>query len=161
MTVTVRSATVEDADALGAVHVQAWRQTYAHLLSPGLLESVSAERRAERWRSILGGSPDHAQVVAEIDGDIVGFAASGPGRDVISPRELQLYSIYLLADHQGSGAGQAMLDAVIGDEPAYLWVAEDNPRAQAFYVRNGFALDGERMVDLLEGEPLAQVRMVR
>lgn len=161
MTLSVRPAVVDDADALGRVHVQAWRETYAHLLSPGLLESVSAERRAERWRSILSNSPDHAQVVAEIGGEIVGFAASGPARDVISPRELQLYSIYLLAAHQGSGAGQELLDAVLGDEPAYLWVAEDNPRAQAFYRRNRFTLDGERMVDLLEGEPLTQVRMVR
>src|SRR5690606_23176560 len=46
MTLAVRRATVDDADALGVVHVQAWRETYAHLLSPGLLESVSVERRA-------------------------------------------------------------------------------------------------------------------
>ena len=157
----MRKATVDDADALGRVHVQAWRETYAHLLSASLLESVSAERRADRWRSILSSQSDHAQVVVEVDGEIVGFAASGPGRDVISPRELQLYSIYLLAAHHGSGAGQALLDAVVGGEPAFLWVASDDPRAQAFYRRNGFERDGERMVDVIEGESLTQVRMVR
>jgi RimJ/RimL family protein N-acetyltransferase len=39
-------------------------------------------------------------------------------------------------------------------------VAEDNPRAHAFYRRNGFAPDGTRQIaDTLEG--MATVRMIR
>lgn len=161
MSFTVRRATVDDAGALGAVHVQAWRETYAHLLSPELLASVSAEQRAKQWRGILSGSTDHKQFVAELDGEVIGFSASGPGRDVVPPAEVQLYTIYLLAAHHGSGAGQALLDAAIGDEPAYLWVASDIPRAHAFYRRNRFRPDGETLTDFLHGEPLRQVRMVR
>lgn len=68
--------------------------------------------------------------------------------------------INILASHYGMGVGQALLDAAIGDRPASLWVAEDNPRAQAFYRRNGFALDGAR--DTIERlENMAEVRMVR
>jgi ribosomal protein S18 acetylase RimI-like enzyme len=51
--------------------------------------------------------------------------------------------LYLLAAAQGSGAGSALLDAVLDeDEPAVLWVADPNPRAQAFYRRHGFRPDG-------------------
>ncbi|WP_439688481.1 GNAT family N-acetyltransferase [Curtobacterium sp. SP.BCp] len=50
--------------------------------------------------------------------------------------------LYVLARAHGSGAGQALLDAALGHRSASLWVAEDNPRAQAFYRRNGFTVDG-------------------
>ncbi|MCS6582511.1 GNAT family N-acetyltransferase [Curtobacterium citreum] len=39
-------------------------------------------------------------------------------------------------------AVQALLDTVLADRPASLWVAADNPRAHAFYRRNGFTPDG-------------------
>ena len=54
-----------------------------------------------------------------------------------APRDLELESLYVLASRHGSGAGQSLLDAVISDRPAYLWVADNNPRARAFYTRNG------------------------
>ena len=60
----------------------------------------------------------------------------------------------------GSGTGQALLDAAVGDRPAFLWTAEDNPRAQAFYRRNGFIADGARKIEP-EWENLAEIRMVR
>jgi GNAT superfamily N-acetyltransferase len=78
--------------------------------------------------------------VAELDGAPIGIAHSGVDDD---GRRL-LWILYLLAAHHGSGAGQALLDAVVDDGPASLWVLEENPRARAFYERNGFRADGER-----------------
>jgi hypothetical protein len=49
----------------------------------------------------------------------------------------------------------------IGDAPAYLWSAEDNPRAQAFYLRNGFGDDGTRRDVRLAGHPIRAARFVR
>lgn len=40
-------------------------------------------------------------------------------------------------------------------------VFQDNPRAQAFYARNGFALDGTHKVMNQEWHSLPEVRMVR
>ena len=51
--------------------------------------------------------------------------------------------------------------AVDEDEPLYLWVAEDNPRAHRFYERNGFALDGASHTEPFLGEQLTEVRFVR
>lgn len=67
----------------------------------------------------------------------------------------------MLADHHGSGVGQALLDAAIGDAPAYLWRAADNARAAAFSARNGFVLDGTRTVQTFGTERIDAVRMVR
>ncbi|HSN35012.1 MAG TPA: GNAT family N-acetyltransferase [Arthrobacter sp.] len=88
--------------------------------------------------------------VAECSGQIIGFAFFGPsftpeGQE--TPRDHQLFSLYIAAEHYGTGAGQALLDATAGHAPAMLWVATDNPRAMAFYRRNGFEFDGTEQTD--------------
>lgn len=72
----------------------------------------------------------------------------------------ELDMIYQLASMHGSGSGQALLDATIADAPAFLWTAELNPRAQAFYRRNGFEPDGAREVRA-DWESLVEIRLVR
>lgn len=133
---SVRPATHADAVALGRVHVAAWREAYANLLSAEFLAGLSVERRVARWELIIADtSSGHVVRIAEADGNIVGVASSGPCRDDDARRPLELYSLYLLAAHYGSGLGQQLLDATLGHSPATLWVAQENPRAQAFYRR--------------------------
>lgn len=73
---------------------------------------------------------------------------------------MELWALYILSSHYGTGLGQALLDAAIGTAPATLWVAEDNPRARSFYARNGFTPDGTRNVDAA-ADDLAEIRMTR
>jgi len=160
MIANIREACAEDVAALGAVHVQCWRESYADLLSQPLLDSIRPEDRATRWEQIIA-SPNDRQWVAEVDGEILGFAGTGPGRDDDAPRDLELYAVYVLTAHHGSGAGQDLLDAAIGSQPAFLWIATDNPRAEAFYRRNGFEFDGAQKVEPFFGEMLHESRMVR
>lgn len=109
-------------------------------------------------RALASGTMAHVAVLGD---EVVGFASAGPPIvDGESPVGLQLYAIYLLAVHHGTGTAQRLLDAAIGDRPAFLWVAEDNPRAHSFYRRNGFRPDGPRMVEP-DFEDMAEVRMVR
>ncbi len=61
---------------------------------------------------------------------------------------------------RAAGSGQALLDSAVADRSAFLWVAELNPRAIAFYRRNGFEADGAHTVSA-EWENLAEIRMVR
>ena len=56
---------------------------------------------------------------------------------------------------------QLLLDAAIGNGGAHLWIAEDNPRAFAFYLRNGFVPDGATATHELAGTPVRILRMVR
>jgi hypothetical protein len=70
-----------------------------------------------------------------------------------------LFSIYLLAAAHGMDTGQALHDAVVGAEPAQLWVLRGNARAIAFYLRDGFIFDG---VEYTDPDPnLVELRMVR
>lgn len=160
--VIVRPVRDVDAEALGRVHAQCWHQTYDHLISAAALENVSPRRLAELWTHWATQGEDFRMVAALVEGEIVGFAGSGPARDRDAPRHRELYFIYLLEAHQGTGLGQRLFDAVIADgEPVYLWVADDNPRAHRFYTRNGFALDGATHTEPFLGETLTEVRFVR
>lgn len=154
----VRAAVPDDADAIGRVHVEGWREAYAHVLSPAFLARLDpAARAAGHRRRLEAGLPTW---VLDVGGDIRGFSMAGTSTEHDAPRPLLLYAIYVLASEHGNGGGQALLDAAIDDEPAYLWVADDNPRAQAFYRRNGFVADGIRKIDP-DWESLPELRMVR
>jgi ribosomal protein S18 acetylase RimI-like enzyme len=93
----------------------------------------------------------------------VGFVVRGPAAEHQGhqpEREEQLYALYVLSTCYGHGVGQALLDQVLGERPAQLWVARDNARARRFYERNGFTADGTEQVDPdLDG--LVEIRMVR
>ncbi|MBS1673440.1 MAG: GNAT family N-acetyltransferase [Actinobacteria bacterium] len=160
--VTVRPVRDVDAEALGRVHAQCWHETYDHLISTATLEAVSPKRLAELWTHWASQGDEYRMSAALVDGEIVGFVGSGPARDDNAPAERELYFIYLLAAWQGTGIGQRLFDAAVGaDESCYLWVAEDNPRAHRFYVRNRFALDGASQLEPFLGEEIKEVRFVR
>jgi GNAT superfamily N-acetyltransferase len=162
MPATLRPATPADATACALVHHTAWVETYSHLLPASFWETTTPAARAERWtRWLDAGTP---VTVAEVDGRVVGFAIAGPARpdgETAAVRDRELYALYVLAAHHGTGTGQALLDAVLPPgTPAQLWVAADNPRARAFYARNGFEPDGATATDDHFGG-LAEVRLVR
>jgi GNAT superfamily N-acetyltransferase len=157
--VRVRPASVDDARGIAAVHVQAWREAYVRQLPATVLAGLRVEPRIERWASII--EDDVTDVfVAEVDGRIVGWATAGDGRDDDRPTSRELEGIYVLAAHHGTGA-QLLLDAAIGAGDAYLWMMDDNPRAEAFYLRNGFVRDGLERDQVMAGHPIHIVRLVR
>jgi GNAT superfamily N-acetyltransferase len=100
----------------------------------------------------------HRAAVAARDDELVGIAMSGPPRDLTAPWARQLNVLYVCSSDHGTGAGQALLDAVIDPaETAALWVAHPNPRAQAFYRKHGFAPDGTAQVQ----DGIRAIRMIR
>jgi GNAT superfamily N-acetyltransferase len=83
---------------------------------------------------------------------------SGPPQDAAATWARQLYVLYVYAAHHGTGAGPALLETVVGpEESAALWVADPNPRAQAFYRKHGFVADGRAQVE----DGVREIRMVR
>lgn len=158
----VRPVRDADAAALGRVHAECWHQTYDHLVSKAALEKVSPRRLAELWTHWAAQGPEFRMCAALVGGEIVGFAGAGPARDRDAARTRELYFIYLLDEFHGTGVGQHLFDAVVDPgEQLYLWVADDNPRAHSFYVRNGFALDRATHTEPFLGETLTEVRFVR
>ena len=97
-------------------------------------------------------------LVAEVDGEIVGWASMGPSRDDdASAGDGELYAIYLLPEVFGTGVGKALMQVVFSYavKRSYarltLWVFQDNARARGFYAASGFTADGA-VEDWMAGE---------
>ncbi|MFJ4038169.1 GNAT family N-acetyltransferase [Microbacterium sp. NPDC090007] len=141
-TIRIRAARAEDAEGIAVVHATSWRETYGRFVDdPEHSPWFAVDRRIDMWRQNLAQGA-FATMIAEDDDEIVGFAAVQPTPEPDAVRAEELTMLYVLAARHGSGAGQGLLDAVLGARPASLWVADDNPRARAFYARNGFVADG-------------------
>lgn len=162
MDYVLRQATPQDAEAVVLMHTLAHEECYPHLLSPAFFRArrEAIPERVDRRRTYLDAP--HPRILAlDANNELVGLADAGPGRDGDSPVPLELYSIYILKCAQGAGLGAALLNAALGESPAYLWVLEYNVRAQAFYRRHGFQPDGKRGLLPPEWESLREMRMVR
>lgn len=132
--------------------------------SPGCTRRTSTSCRPSTTRTTTPSCPPSSSVVAlpsrrpggrpaalgagsrsTPSGEPVAIATFGPGRDEDRP-DFELHHIYTLRSTHGTGLGQRLLDTAIGTRAAYLWILDDNPRAERFYVRNGFGPDGTSML---------------
>jgi ribosomal protein S18 acetylase RimI-like enzyme len=156
----IRAAAVDDAMALGAMHVAAWREAYfPHILSEASFELATPEARGARYVELL--TANTATTWLAVSGDeIIGHSAAVTA-EPDAPGELELLSIYVLAKTYGSGVGQALLDTAIGHRSACLWVAAENPRALSFYRRNGFESIGEPVRRTFILDEIDEIRMAR
>jgi GNAT superfamily N-acetyltransferase len=157
----VRPARIQDVTQMARVHVQCWKETYRGLMPDAVLDDPGLATARERmWTAALSDERyrHNRTAVASRDGQLVGIAMSGPPQDSTVAWARHLYVLYVQAAHHGIGAGQTLLEAVIDPaDTAALWVADPNPRAQAFYRKHGFAPDGTEQV---EGG-VREIRMVR
>lgn len=164
MTFEVRPAVLSDAETIAELHVSTWQETYSDLLPAGFFDDEHRRGRQAMWHHILSNPrSDWRTFVAEGPNGPVGFAMSGPsfgdeGED--PPRDRQLFNLYATRVVHGTGVGQRLLEAVLGADPAMLWVAQQNPRAIAFYRRNGFEFDGIEKDDP-RAPLITDARMVR
>jgi GNAT superfamily N-acetyltransferase len=146
---------------MARVNVQCWQETYRGLMPDAVLDDPGFVPARERfWTAALTDERyrDNRTAVAERDGDLIGIAMSGPPLDTPASWARQLYVLYVCAADHGTGAGPALLNAVVDpQESAALWVADPNPRAQAFYRKHGFVADGTTQVE----DGVREVRMVR
>lgn len=155
----IRDIQTRDFPAVRRVARETWADTYRDIIPEG----VQAEfvRRAYSWESLARRMESGVFLVAELDGEVVGFANFA---EVPSAGEVRLGAIYVLPDEQGRGAGSRLLEAGISRFPAAaritLRVERDNLPARRFYEARGFREAGEFTDDLI-GHETREVEMVR
>lgn len=155
----IRPLTAEHVRGLAACHIDCWREAYRGLVPDHVLDAFDLDRRADSVERIRQANPNHF-TIAVADGTVIGFAGAGPPLDDPAPAETQLYALYVRAAWYGTGvAGELILAALDPHASCALWVFEENPRAQSFYRKHGFTLDGARRVEAFT--PAVELRMVR
>ncbi|MCC2676092.1 MAG: acetyltransferase, family [Ramlibacter sp.] len=164
----IRPATLDDAGAIATVHVDAWRRAYAGVLPQATLDGLSVDARSRMWSQAIAGTRGRV-LVAEQEGQLLGFAAFGHCRDEGSaPTDHELWAIYVAPSRWRAGAGRALWDgarrAMVegGAATISVWVLAENAPARGFYASLGFRLAaeaGERAISVA-GLAVQEIRFV-
>ena len=140
----VRDARPPDADEIGRVHIQVWREAYAGLMPAEYLAALDPQASAARWAQVLSQPAEGVRRLVGVSpaGEVMAIAAAGPSRDDDAPTPWELWAINVLAAHHGTGIADLLMGHLVGTGPASLWVLRGNERAMRFYARHGFHPDG-------------------
>ncbi|OBH66640.1 GNAT family acetyltransferase [Mycobacterium intracellulare] len=112
---------------------------------------VAANLLAERFADHLA-DPHRAVLTAALDGRIIGYAMLIRESDAA-----ELSKIYVLPDYHGGGVSTALMDRALdtagewGARRVWLGVNRANQRAQRFYAKSGFRINGTRTFRLGAG----------
>jgi ribosomal protein S18 acetylase RimI-like enzyme len=133
----IRRAADADRPAIARLHAASWADTYRGILPDSLLDDRLPATMADRWASQQIG-PSDAVLVAEDEGNIIGFAATWHGDPVY------IDNLHVAAEARSRGIGRLLLAETarhflaIGSKRALLHVVAANRRARHLY----FALGG-------------------
>jgi ribosomal protein S18 acetylase RimI-like enzyme len=134
MTVTLRPAVAEDADAVAAIWYAGWRDGH---LGHVPQELVAVRTEESFWTRA-------AQRIADTAVAVVGDAIAG----FVMVVGDEVEQVYVSRDHRGSGVAGTLLSEAErqvkagGQSEAWLAVAIGNERARRFYERNGWTDGG-------------------
>ncbi len=152
--ISIRPATPADADALGLVHATTWRETYHGMVSEEFLDNLTPEKSAGYWRRVFARMRPESLVFALLlDRKIIGYTSGGPARDAIPEVDGEIYTLYLLPEHQGNGLGRFMMEHLLAELRATglqtfgVWVLEENP-TRAFYKRMGGRFTRSKVIEI-------------
>jgi ribosomal protein S18 acetylase RimI-like enzyme len=167
---TIREAVLEDAEAIGRLHVRAWQAAYKGILPQEILDGLDVEERIEQRRKALIEPlwPDVVNWVIEHGGTVRGWASTSSARDEdLGEGTLELLAIYLRPEDVGLGYGRRLIRHCVaqGCEQGFremtMWVLAGNERAQRFYRAAGFAPDERVSPEEFGGTGTLKLRMRR
>ena len=162
MTVAIRPATVEDAEAIARVRVDCWRTTYRGMIPDAYLDAMDVAASTALWDRVLSAPSNTTSVfVADDDGEVFAFAAGNMLEEPRYALDAELSAAYVRRDRQRMGVGHRLVDAVARAQRAHgahgliVWVIGGNKGARAFYEQLGAALLVEQPFEW-DGMPLVE-----
>jgi GNAT superfamily N-acetyltransferase len=157
-----------DARAIADVHIRSWKAAYQGLVPQDYLDGMNLAEHHPRWERRLAETawPRKGVLVAEVDGQVVGFTGLMPTRDEDEdPGSVaEIATIYLASEAWGHGIGKALMSTALdalshaGYRDATLWVLDTNTRARRFYEATGWRSDGALKRDTTRGFALTEIR---
>ncbi len=169
--VSVRVGWADDAEAIAAVQVRAWRQEYADLLPADVIDALDPADFAEAWRASLVRTQDaRNRVLVALERNTVrGFAVTGPGQDPDLDPVVDGEIVELTVDPDqtrhghGSRLVQACAETLKADRftRAVTWLASTDDVRREFLTGAGWAADGAHRELDLHGDGSTKVKQVR
>jgi GNAT superfamily N-acetyltransferase len=158
--VEVRPARSDDTAEIARIHVEAWRDAYAALLPAEYLTRLDVKIEAARWSR---ANRIESTLVADAQGEVVGYAIVGPARKRRDPPAGEVYALYVETDWREQGVGRALIEAAFdlfrrrSLTQAIIWCLEGNFAGRGFYERCGGRRLPEARLEDVAGMPLPTI----
>ncbi len=143
-TVTIRQATVNDAEALAEIGARTFRLGCPpETREEDLAAFIATELTPSKFREHLS-NVDVTIFLAESNCEIAGFLmlVARSNHSLVQIKDpMEVRKIYVDPRHHGAGVAGALMNAaleVVGEQPCWLSVHSGNARAIAFYRKWGF-----------------------
>jgi len=169
--VSVRVAWADDAAGIAAVQVAAWREEYASLLPPQVVESFDAEQFAAVWHQAVSRPADarNRVLVALERTQVRGFAVTTPSPDPDADpvADGEVGDLVVHPEHRRAGHGSRLLHAAVDTlradrfTRATTWLRSDDDVRRRFLTESGWAPDGAHRELDLYGDGSVRVKQVR
>jgi GNAT superfamily N-acetyltransferase len=168
--VSARLAWPDDAASIARVQLSAWREMYADLLAPDVLDALDADEFAERWSASLT-KPQDARIrvlVALERADVRGFTLVHPSYDPDADpvKDGEVGEFIVDPAHRGEGHGsrllQAAMDTLTADQftRARWWIPSTDDHLRAWVTGTGWEADGaHRELQDESGRTVKQIRL--
>ncbi|GAA0961081.1 GNAT family N-acetyltransferase [Kribbella koreensis] len=140
--VEFRPADAGDAEQVARLHADSWRRHYRGAFADAFLDGELVAERVGVWSKRLGDPEGTATIVAEVDGEFVGFVHVMFDLDPVWGSLVDNLHVDHRQQRGGIGrqllarAARAVVEQARGDA-MYLWVLEQNVAAQQFYIAVG------------------------
>ena len=162
---TIRLAETKDAAGIASVHVKVWQTAYRGMISDTYLQELSVADRETGWNKRLADK-SIITLLAEEDGNTVGFITGGKSRDTDNPPSIaEVYSIYINENYWRRGIGSALVGQMVermrrlGFKEVILWELSANAAARVFYEKLKMqAEDGKVRQIAIGGQAQTEVR---
>ncbi len=160
LSIDIRRADPQDAEAIAAVHDRSWRGAYTGIIPYRALNAMVGRRGARWWANAIRRSA--TVLVLEVGGEIAGYATLGRNRARQLKQAGEIYELYLSPEYQGIGFGRRLFNAARemlaahGLKGLVVWALEDNTGAISFYQRAG-GRDTAEGVEVFDGKALRKI----
>ena len=139
-----RTADVEDANAVAAIHDAAWRSTYQGIIPHLHLERMISRRGPRWWQQQIERGANVTLLV--FDGAAQGYATWGHARGTWPWPAGEIFELYVVPAYQGVGLGSRLFTTVKkalkreGLNRLVVWALKENEAACTFYGGLGGAI---------------------
>ncbi|MCP3026464.1 GNAT family N-acetyltransferase [Halobacillus sp. A5] len=154
MNYMIRRAVLEDAEAVADVSTTSWKTTYKGILPHSFLNSLNAQTKIQKWKSLIRQCEEHYIYVAQDrKGQVVGFCHGGLERTGEYKYKGELYAIYLYEEYQDKGIGSKLIQTLMkkfneaGIQSLIVWVLKENPYRK-FYEQLGAGKVDEKQIEI-------------
>ena len=140
----IRPATIQDAESIAKIHIDAWKFAYSGIVPDAYLERLDLGVKTQRWEDILKESQSETFVM-EYAGQVTSWISYGNSRDHDGEGLGEVWALYVSPELLRHGHGRSLMQYV--EEIArgakipslVLWVLEKNVRGRSFYEKVGYA----------------------